>query len=81
MINLYLNLLFLLDFGFIMLCNWVVMGLMYIGLEDWVCYIDWFVDYFVECVCGGVGLIIIGGYVFNCIGWLLLFVFEFVILV
>lgn len=60
------------DLGFIILCNWVLMGFMYIGFEDCFYYIDKLVYYFVEWVWGGVGLIVIGGYFLNRWGELLL---------
>lgn len=69
----YFYLFILLDLGFIQFCNCVLMGFMYIGLEDWVCDFFWLVVYFVECVVGGVGLIVIGGFVLNVVGWFKLF--------
>lgn len=60
----YLYLLVLFDFGFMMLKNCVLMGFMYIGLEeikDWNCV----VEFYVVCVCGGVGFMVIGGMVLN----------------
>lgn len=67
----YLFVLF--DFGFMMLKNCVLMGLMYIGFEDSCKMLLCFVEYFVECVCGGVGLIVMGGFVLNVVGWIKLF--------
>lgn len=71
----YFNLLKLLDFGFIELKNCVLMGFMYMGLEDWFWNIYKFVCYFVEWVEGGVGLMVMGGYLLNFVGQLVLLVF------
>lgn len=63
----YFNLFVLFDLGFIMLKNCVLMGLMYIGFEeikDWNCV----VEFYVECVCGGVGFMVMGGMVFSVEG-------------
>lgn len=61
----YFYLFVFLDFGFIILKNCVLMGLMYIGLEELFDGLQCLVVFYVECVVGGVGLIVIGGIVFN----------------
>lgn len=65
-INSYVYILKFLYLGFIIIKNCVVMGFMYMGLED--CFYNYLklVVYFGECVKGGVGLIIIGGIFLNC---------------
>lgn len=64
----YLLLFVLLDLGFIMLKNCVLMGLMYIGLEEYLDGVEWLVVFYVECVCYGVVLIVSGGIVLDLIG-------------
>ncbi len=72
----YPNLLSPLDLGFTTLRNRVVMGSMHTGLEDRARHIDRLAEYFAERACGGVGLIITGGYAPNRTGWLLPFASE-----
>lgn len=64
----YLLLFVLLDLGFIMLKNCVLMGLMYIGLEEYLDGVEWLVVFYVECVCYSVVLIVSGGIVLDLIG-------------
>lgn len=64
----YLLLFVLLDLGFIMLKNCVLMGLMYIGLEEYLDGVERLAVFYVECVCYGVVLIVSGGIVLDLIG-------------
>lgn len=59
----YLLFFVLFELGFIMFKNCVLMGLMYIGLEELLDGVQWLVVFYVECVCYGVVLIVIGGIV------------------
>lgn len=64
----YLYLFVFLDLGFIILKNCVLMGFMYVGFEEVEGGYDCMVVFYVECVVGGVGLIVIGGILLNDYG-------------
>lgn len=53
------------------------MGFMYIGLEENKEGLYKLVVFYEECVKGGVGLIVMGGFLFNLCGCLYLFSVEF----
>lgn len=64
----YLLLFVLFDLGFIIFRNCVLMGLMYMGLEEYFDGVECLVVFYVECVWYGVVLIVIGGIVFVFFG-------------
>lgn len=70
MVFCYLYLMILFEFGFMLFRNCVLMGLMYVGLEEVLNGFEWMVVFYVECVCGEVGLIVMGGFVLNECGCL-----------
>lgn len=64
----YSSLFVSLDLGFITLKNRVLMGLMYIGLEEYSDGVERLVAFYVERVRYGVALIVSGGIVLDLIG-------------
>lgn len=73
----YLKLFVFFDLGFIIFKNCVFMGFMYIGLEEEKNGFEKMGVYFVEWAWGGVGLMVIGGIVFNWVGWVSFFFVKF----